>query len=67
MSAKIISFSHYPALDLRVVRTPLGQGCQKCAFNTAKTGRTCPDEREEKRVAGGPCYPAGHHYELAGA
>jgi hypothetical protein len=63
MSTKIISFSHYPALELRVVRTPLGQGCQKCAFNTAKTGRTCPNEWEEKRVAGGTCARAGQHYE----
>ena len=65
MSTKIIQFSHYPTLDLRVVRTPMGVGCSACAFNTGKTGRTCPNEREEKRVAGGTCATAGHHYALA--
>lgn len=65
MSTKIIQFSHYPTLDLRVVRTPAGQGCSKCAFYTFSTGRTCPNVREEKRVAGGTCTTAGHHYEVA--
>ena len=65
MSTKIIQFSHCPTLDLRVVRTPMGQGCSKCAFYSLITGRTCPDAREEKRVAGGDCASAGHHYEVA--
>lgn len=62
MSTKIIQFSHAPTLDVRVVRTPMGTGCSKCAFRWA-SGYTCPNEREERRVAGGACAVENHHYE----